>query len=672
MFGRAAARMRTVSTTFHHMLQSLSWIGRSVALAGIITLLASCGGGGGGAGAIGDDGSGGGGPTPSSLVPVAGPLGATLYARAADLRPLRDGAVWTYRSVDRVEGTYREISVRQTATSGGRMVETDSSDPGSPVTVGTDASGAVLFATRLALGEGLPTLDVEGVELPSPVRANAQTVLLDQQIDDPSTDLDGDNLADRVDVAMWRTVIGNEDLTPPDGGTPLRALRVDTAAAVRVTYSGGSPPVTETIRLRTWYAAGIGIVRNAVESGSGQPLFEAEDWLLGFDGIDRGWGWVRREALTLPGGAAVYTPTSALATSDGLLAAGGATVFDIDRTGRLRASHDLVGRDGEPFTIKRLLRFDAGVRAVSVAGSVVETMRLEEDGRPLPDPTQTSFGAANPANGRFDFMVGPHAAPGATRAWAAWTRSEIQGSRTEVALRAMDASGAFATPELSFAATATVITETLKLAPRTSGTVLQWLERADDGSMVQRMVFVDNAGTVTLDRRFALGIDANGFAPLVRPLLNGDDFWWLWSDRTPTLDTRRPHALRIDATTGLAVGGPLDRTLMVAAELAPMDDDLVNGFPDQVHAQDGRWFAIGAGRGMLYPDGDGSTEEWLTFAELDPGTGAPAGGATRERMKAKIPLLSSSLSAPVVFDDRVILLPTDSSGRVRPVVVWRR
>lgn len=141
------------------MLHFLIRAARGATLVSVMTLLASCGGGGGG----GSGGSNGGGATVTGLVPTASPPGATLYARGADLRPLRDGATWTYRSADRLNGVYGETTLRQAAGSGGRMVETDSSDPGATATVGIDTSGAVLFSTRLDLGDGLPTLSAARV-----------------------------------------------------------------------------------------------------------------------------------------------------------------------------------------------------------------------------------------------------------------------------------------------------------------------------------------------------------------------------------------------------------------------------------------------------------------------------------------------------------------------------
>jgi uncharacterized lipoprotein len=70
---------------------------RRIAAASLVLMLAGCGGGGSG----GSEGTSGTGTqfSASGLIPTAPPAGATLYADATVLRPMRTGTVSRYSGV---------------------------------------------------------------------------------------------------------------------------------------------------------------------------------------------------------------------------------------------------------------------------------------------------------------------------------------------------------------------------------------------------------------------------------------------------------------------------------------------------------------------------------------------------------------------------------------------
>jgi hypothetical protein len=264
-------------------------------------LLAACGGGGGGTSepdsgppAIG-----------TGLVPAAPTPGATLYDDAMVLRPLQDGAVWAYRGVRTSAGLATPYAAsRSLAAQGAGFIEATYIDNGEPSQLGVRVSGDRIVITESLTG--LPsTGQLEYDELSSPVRINQQTVLLDRAAVDIGEDLDGDRTNDTADIAGYRRVIGNEDVALPELSRSVLALRVDTTLLLRVRLSSQpAPEAVLSVLVSTWYAPGIGIVREQViEPGVGNvPSQTSDERLQYWSTANGGLGLVPSVRVAQPGG----------------------------------------------------------------------------------------------------------------------------------------------------------------------------------------------------------------------------------------------------------------------------------------------------------------------------------------------------------------------------------
>ncbi len=258
-------------------------------------VLAACGGGGGSSsGGNGSPTDSRGTTSESGVVPSAPALGATLAADATTLRPLIAGASWGYSGTRSVNGTNTGYSdtVTQTA-SGGAFIEASSN----AFNAGTDsatvsASGGTITSRVLAeLVVGHPQ-ELSYPELRSPVRQNDQVTIVDKHYADIGEDLDRDGKNESGDFGVYRIVVGMEDVALLSG-TMLHAVRVDTIALVRVTLSstGTTTPATQAAVQSTWYAPGIGIVKQRLTTPvSATNNDVAEEVLTYFDGITRGFG----------------------------------------------------------------------------------------------------------------------------------------------------------------------------------------------------------------------------------------------------------------------------------------------------------------------------------------------------------------------------------------------
>lgn len=290
--------------------------------------LGACGGGGGG---------GGGSEAPvsrASMIPVAPVPGALLYADATPLRPISDGARWSYHGTHTPANSAAEAYdnvVTQAAQSAGLALEANSNlfaDGASSVQVqvATGIVGSTVFDYS---GNALPAL---ATELRSPVRAGDQTTIVEQTVADSGFDVDGDGKHDAVDYAIYRRVIGNEALAPPSLGT-VTALRVDTVFLFRFIASSSQAvsPVTQFVQ-SVWYMPGIGIVRQSLSVPDASGVNETWDELL-----------TNYDAQTH--GAGVNATIPAVAPQDGSANAGLAIPGLIDA---LRIGDHVVARTGQP------------------------------------------------------------------------------------------------------------------------------------------------------------------------------------------------------------------------------------------------------------------------------------------------------------------------------------
>lgn len=314
--------------------------------------LVACGGGGDSSGG-GTEGSGGnGGPAPSSgtstgLVPAAPTVGATLYSDATSLRPLIAGAKWTYRgTTSGTSATYADVVTQTQASNGVLEVGSNPDNAGTLSQSVYNSGGAIHIPSTLSL-DGTHAVQVDVVDLRSPVRVNDQYTLYEGTLDS-GQDLDGDGKTESVDVAIYTKVVGLDtlDLTNQPHVT---AVRVTTTTLLRA-KSSKTGEYSDVVRgtQDNWYAPGLGVVKHVTDApaGGGARVVTTET-LETFDGVTTGLGNLDTVMATAPNGtqlknlagAVSFDTKALLLTYTGVAALEGYTLSSVDARGKVTASH---------------------------------------------------------------------------------------------------------------------------------------------------------------------------------------------------------------------------------------------------------------------------------------------------------------------------------------------
>ncbi len=271
-----------------------------VASAGLTLALVACGGGGGDASTTASAGSG--------LMPTASEPGAVLAADAATLRPLRDGATWRFHGLhfngaNSVPVVYENI--RRTAVNpDGGFTESDSNS----FRLGEDAvrvelrGGNVVRLETVVLSPLTPAESLVATELRSPVRQNDQYTVIDRRINAGLPDADGDRVAEDLDIAAYRRVVGPETVMLGALGS-RRTIRVDfiTLARARLSRDASLSPVVR-IERRDWYEPGVGLVKSTLVQPLGTGFQTTTEELVSWDGVEQGLGVLPSVALRAPAG----------------------------------------------------------------------------------------------------------------------------------------------------------------------------------------------------------------------------------------------------------------------------------------------------------------------------------------------------------------------------------
>ncbi|MBC7995880.1 MAG: hypothetical protein H7Z15_21850 [Rhizobacter sp.] len=545
------------------------------------------------------------------------------------------------------------------------MTELNSDDPNTPISVRVDSSGSVLISQELTTALTTDRIRVEGYELRSPVRANDQYVLFDRRGLNSRVDVDGDGRADELDMAGYRVVVSNEPVSLPEATTPLTALRVDTVLLVRVRPSGGGAVRLFSQRDSSWYAPGIGIVRNVLHSDSAPGAYEVESLLTGFDGVTRGWGAIVRESQWADSNAGptgrVY---AAAAVPDGIVAITGFHVLKIDRNGRIVSGQSIAqaGISGSG----GLYSTASGLRYVESSNqNDIRVFRLNDQGslQGTGPVGRIDLQALN-APGAFLRITSLAIAPGGTRLWLSWQRSALDTSgnyRDALLAREFDVDGAPAGGEIELAGGIGLGSTVLARPSASNGLILSWSEYAPSQAMVQAKLRAD--GSVAWRSRQSSN---SVLAPCcVAPLDDTTGTWLTWRSERASVSVL--HGVRVD-DSGRFVGVPTDDSVYASQEL-PIDAEFSPAWPYATTFREGRFHAAAKVWSAPHAN-DPRVYNHLEYAEFNAGPGALAAGMTRTRRVVLDGLVEPSMVAPFVFDDRVLLL-TDDGQTLRPAVIWR-
>ncbi len=276
-------------------------------------LLSACGGGGGGA-------SGGGGstptpptppappstdPGPASLVPLAPALGAVLETDATALLPQVSGAEWRFWG-RQTSAAGTEVALYETTYSLSqvgvewRLKATNQGNDGADETRYQIADGQVQQIESVQFTAAQPAEEIRFAVLRSPVRVGDQVVAYNKRVAS-TLDLDGDGLADSIDIAVYVRVVGRESVDAASG-EKLDAIRVETHLLQRALYSKTNQPgpVSELIGIE-WFVRGLGwVARQEPTVTSDGQILTGREQLVGVEAAEKGYGTARPRMLANP------------------------------------------------------------------------------------------------------------------------------------------------------------------------------------------------------------------------------------------------------------------------------------------------------------------------------------------------------------------------------------
>jgi len=657
---------------------------RSAVLAGLASaLLAACGGGGdAGPGTattlgIGTDAVAVRAGT-TGFVPAAGAAGEVLHADATLLRPLRDEALWVYRGT-RAAGSARLVyaSFRQTVASADGYTERVSSPlEGASGVQRLSVSAGTVFVRDPLQWPGEVSVD-SVVELRSPVRRGDQVTLVDRSGVALREDLDGDRQVDRLDIASYSRVVGDEDVELPELGRMLRALRVDVTTVSRVQRSSrAQPDAASTVVVSQWYAPGIGLVRRSATAPSSLGIgpVDTDERLQYWDGIDRGIGLVPSAAVAGSGtnglGPWLEAPWAAVRSGDrafvltprsgGLQRADlGVVLSVLDRRGRVVASVDHADLGLQRGERPSIMPLGDGV------GMALRTPGVYADPFQLENLRLVRFDAQGYRTGSQWLVDG--ALPGTLKAaadglgvWATWVEHGLAPGSVRVMAQAFDAQGRARTkPQVLDGRSGGPLPDATAIDAAGGRALVTWRVPGPAGDEF-RQALVPAAGpasVATLDSAPAGA--ANGLpVPRVSPSLAALT-WTAPLQRGSGIDAIAPRGVILDATAQprRSVAGSVDHESLPQL---PAHDPQRSAM--QADADALLWTAAGTAR--LRAE-EVAEDRYLDFAALLPASGPLATASARvHRYRDRSPAAaddSGTVEATqiVAFDDRWLILGHD-------------
>lgn len=659
---------------------------RLIGAIGLSLLVASCGGGGGSdAGGGGGGGTGFGGSS-NDLLPAAPALGAELSADAAPLRPLRDGAVWSYRGVRQPSpaGTaVRYVTSTRHAASGssGSVVETTSNGGND----GPESTTVILQAGRIGWTDRIGPFgtsaaeNVEFVELRSPVRTGDQYTIHNRRYADGAGDVDSDGRADALDLVIYGRVIGTETVSL-ENLPSVDAVRVDLVSRARVVPSRTGVPgaPVETV-VSTWYARGIGIVRQRLsapnDAGTGTETID--ETLSSFDGVSIGFGALQPfQQTTVPldspdlAGATLPQPRllqSVLGAGNGAYALWGSpsagspsALLRMSDRGVVQWARSIPGSGN---TVGTLLGNSSGLLLVvrqSAVDAIVTATRLDAEGRLIGTWGDVRFDLSG---GRVSPFVESYSVDGdSSGIWVLWRRQFFDTTAgavvREVVLRAYAPDGAPRSAEYVIDADDG---ELPSLAAGEGRALISWKRRTTHDLVSATATFTSLSSTQLLSSQVA---PQNQPAPLPVHASGADALMWWWPIGGGTSSDRWRGVTVSPNGTFIRAGSTADaETIANWPTLTPGQNLTPIGVGSRI---------VGAqwSNERLWTT-DEFTDLVTTVSWLDAGSGQALAGTRVNRTRSVSSITPGNNAGPAAFivplADRVLVLHAD---RFVSVVHW--
>ena len=667
---------------------------RRIAAAIALAALCACGGGGGGgggAGPVGDPAP----PVAAGLVPAAPPLGAVLLSDATQLRPLRNRALWTYRGRQLGGGSYTSrIDVTGDGpafTEAGHRLG-NGSDSSATVTI---ANGAVTVREPIDISLSGRPEDVTYVELRSPLRQGDQVTVFERSGIALGVDVDGDTIKDSGDVAAFSRVIGWEDIELPALSRTVRAVRVDTTVALRVTRSSDHKilPTLSSVQ-SVWYLPQVGVVRlqSTSASSTGAGPVDTDETLTGWDGITQGLGTLspidgRLTVNGVPSGIWVGRPLAAASMGDRALVVNALSSADDAISG---VSVSMVSSRGITQTINNLpgLSTHNPVRMVRTsAGQAGLVWTRRDDTDRLGNPTRIRMVRFDAQGVPLDALPGRLVANGAdgteiatafdgTAMWLMWTQHNPVSLIFELVARAFDAEGAPASPLVVLSEAARGGQVSPHLAAQAGRVIASWGQNLTfTGSPARFDVRVASFDASGLLRSSSLGItDYVVFEALdnanLTPLLTSGPPVVAWGAPVFTASSfgadlaPRGVALAADLTPILGSSGLPDDQRLAASALVRAPAALSTAVGNRVV------FAQTAYNTRLLPQ---VPDDQLQLGFAVPSSPLTASSFSTLRWTARSEQTSEyfgRLEQIVALDDRVLLLGYQQSVGMMATIAW--
>jgi hypothetical protein len=558
-------------------------------LTSAVTLLIGCGGGGG-SGSATEGATAPITPTPpaattSGLMPAPPALGTILLADATALRPVRDGAVWAYRgtrvpfvgaaAVNYVNNVRQVVSA--TAIS---EISDNAANQGVDTQPLSVEAGLVSSTQGIELARKGAPESIKFIELRSPVRAGDQIIIHDKRYTDTDIDADSDDKTDIFDVAVYARVIGTEVLALPNLPT-LETVLVETTGLTRVIYSsnGQASPIAKRT-VQSWYAKGLGIVRQVTSqpSANGESVSVTDEKLSSWDGVIEGFGALPTQTAAVPSTSPVLAGVSpggfdqALAFDDHALLFSNNNVAT-DQFGSVVARVDLRGNITSVRILPNLrvsyfgslVRTTAGAAYVQLQPNGNDTQlsmtQLDVDGNLQGAVDAVKFDLSGSRSFSPRILRFAAAADGSTM-WVLWSRSYVDlgvGFKYEVLLRAFDLTGAPKTPEMKLD---TQEASWLSLTAGKGQALASWARYGGGNDLLYAAASVSSAAKV---KTLVAGLQNPGNPPT--PMLLSDSGALVWTS-----------SLSGQSTLVNVAGITLDSALAPLRSASSLDAEQIDGF----------------------------------------------------------------------------------------------